>query len=258
MDGAVARFFILRRAEDGQVFEETASPLAARRRQPHSRSERAGINTHQFLREVAGALDGAFADKKFDHLVLVAPPRLLSEMRTHLSARVHDVLSHQMPKNLAGLGIDALWEKLSAILLEAARPVSSASDHVPAVSDSHLPVSVVFRNMEASATAQAVALKYAAKLGRKFSRIQTCRVTVEAPKHAHRKVKEFRVAIDMTVPGHEIAAKAASSDGPAFDDLGTALREAFATATRQLQDHVRRVKDEVLRERRHASPRNAA
>jgi protein required for attachment to host cells len=256
MDGSVARFFILRRGEEGQVFEEVASPLAARRKQPRDKTENAGVNAHQFSREVAGALDDAFAKKKFERLVLVAPPRILSDVRDQMTTRVRETLAHQVPKNLAGLGVDALWEKLSLVMLKAARPVSGTSDRVPTVSGNSLPVSVVFRNVDASATAQAAALKYAAKLGRKFGRIQNCRVTVEAPKHEHRKVKGFRVAIDMKVPGYEIAAKAASSDGPAFDDLGTALREAFATATRQLQDHVR--KGEVLRERRHASPRNAA
>lgn len=257
MDGSVARFFVLRRSEEGQLFEEAASPLAARRKTPRDKTEKADVDTLHFTRDVADALDTALADKKFDRLVLVAPPRILSEMRSQMTARLRETLAHQVPKNLAGLNVDALWEKLSLVLLTAARPVSGA-DRVPTVSGNSLPVSVVFRNMDASPTAQAAALKYAAKLGRKFGRIQNCRVTVEAPKHEHRKVKEFRVAIDMTVPGHEIAAKAASSDGPAFDDLGTALREAFATATRQLQDHVHRVKGEVLRERRHASPRNAA
>jgi protein required for attachment to host cells/ribosome-associated translation inhibitor RaiA len=258
MDGSMARFFVLRRSEEGQVFEELASPLAARRKQPRDKAEKVDIDTLHFTRDVAAALDAALADKKFDRLVVVAPPRILSELRDHMTARVRETLAHQVPKNLAGLGVDALWEKLSLILLTAARPVSVASDRVPTVSGNSLPVSVVFRNMDTSLSVQSAALKYAAKLGRKFGRIQNCRVTVEAPKHEHRKVKEFRVAIDMKVPGHEIAAKAASSDGPAFDDLGTALREAFASATRQLQDHVHRVKGEVLRERRHAAPRNAA
>jgi ribosome-associated translation inhibitor RaiA len=257
MDGSVARFFVLRRGEEGQVFEEAANALPARRKAVRDRIERTQpVGNLQFARDVAGALDGAFADKKFDNLVLVAPPRLLAELREQMTARVRGTLAHQVPKNLAGLGVDALWQKLSVVLLKAARPVSGSADRVPTVSGNSLPVSVVFRNMDASLSAQAVALKYAAKLGRKFGRIQNCRVTVEAPKHEHRKVKQFRVAIDMKLPGHEIAAKAASSDGDA--DLGTALREAFATAARQLQDHVRRVKGEVLRERRHAAPRNAA
>jgi protein required for attachment to host cells/ribosome-associated translation inhibitor RaiA len=256
MDGSLARFFVLRRGEEGQVFEEAGAPLSARRKAPRDRSERKDIDTNVLSREVAGALDAALAERKYDHLVLVAPPRQLSELREALTARVRATLAHQVPKNFAGLGIDALWQKLSTILVKAARPVNATAERVPTVSGNALPVSVVFRNMEASTSVQVAALKYAAKLGRKFGRIQNCRVTVEAPKHVHRKVKEFRVAIDMKLPGREIATKAASSDGAA--DLGTALREAFATATRQLQDHVHRIKDEVVRERRLSAPRNAA
>jgi protein required for attachment to host cells/ribosome-associated translation inhibitor RaiA len=258
LDGSLARFFVLRRGDEGQVFEEAGAPLSARRRAPRERAERKDIDTHHFTREVCSTLDAALAERKFDRLVLVAPPRQLSDLREQMSARLSETVAHQVPKNFAGLGIDALWQKLSLILVKVARPVSGTADHVPTVSGEALPVSVVFRNMDASVSVQAAALKYAAKLGRKFGRIQNCRVTVEAPKHVHRKVKEFRVAIDMKLPGHEIAAKAASGDGAAYDDLGTALREAFATATRQLQDYVHRVKDGVVRERRHAAPRNAA
>jgi ribosome-associated translation inhibitor RaiA len=246
MDGGQARFFVLRRTEDGQVFEEIATPLG-----PKSTGHRPQL----FAREVAGLLDGARAGRRYEHLVLVAPPRNLAELREHLSARVRETLAHQVPKNLAKLGTDALWEKLSAILLKAARPVNDSGTRVPTVSGNSLPVAVVFRNMEASATVQSAALRYAAKLGRKYGRIQMCRVIVDAPKHAHRKVKEFRVAVDLKLPGHEIATKTTSSDGAAYDDINTALREAFGVAARQLQDHMRRIKDNVLHERRHASPR---
>lgn len=272
MDGTQAKFFALHRGEEGQVFEEVAGPLAAKRTSVHSdkpgrgyssasgRRHAMGINSQRtdtlpFSREVASALDGALASKRYEQLVLVAPPRNLAELRDCLSTRVKETLAHQVPKNLIKLGTDALWEKLSVILLKAARPVNGSAARVATVSGNSLPVSVVFRNMEPSETVQAGAIKYAAKLGKKFGRIQNCRVIVDAPKHAHRKVKEFRVLIDLKLPGREIATKSASSDNAAYDDLGTALREAFATATRQLQDHARKIKGEVVRERRQSSPR---
>jgi ribosome-associated translation inhibitor RaiA len=246
MDGTQARFFVLHRGDEGQVFEEIVSPRStgpAERRPEH------------FSREIAGLLDEARAERRYDQLVLVAPPRNLAQLRAHLSARVREALAHQIPKNLIKLGTDALWGKLSVILLKAARPVNGSGARVPTVSGNSLPVSVVFRNMEASQTVQSAAVRYAAKLAHKYGRIQTCRVIVDAPKHAHRKVKAFHVAVDLKLPGHEIATKTASSDSAAYDDLDTALREAFAVTARQLQDHMRRIKGNVLRERRHASPR---
>lgn len=267
LDGNEARFFALRRSDDGQIFEEAAGPLSARR---VSRSDKPGrgvsagsggqpkitpqkLDTLQFTRDVAAALDAAFAEKRFDQLVLVAPARLLADLREHLSSRVSASVAHQVPKNLIKLSTDALWEKLSAILLKAARPVVGSTAREPAMNGSKLPVSVVFRNMDASATVEAEAHKHAAKLGRKFGRIQNCRVTVEAPKHEHRKVKEFRVAVAMKLPGREIATR--SGEGAAHEDLGIAMRDAFAAAMRQLEGSVRRIKDGMLRERRKSSPR---
>jgi len=272
MDGAIARFYALRRGEDGQIFEETGVPLAARRI-VRSRTDRPGrgfvsaagsarhvlgsdgrkLDTSRFAREVAGTLDAALAEKRYDRLVLVAPSRNLSELREHLTARVRETLAHQVPKDLTKLGTDALWQKLSIVLLKAARPVNGAASRVATVSGNAMPVSIVFRDMDPSPTVQSQALKYAAKLGRKHGRVLNCRVTVEAPHHAHRKVKLFRVGVDLKLPGHEIATKL--GDGPAYSDVGTALREAFATAARQLQDHAHRIRGGTLRTRRQASPR---
>jgi len=238
MDGARVRFFALRRGEEGRIFEETAPPLLTKPR--------------RWAREAAGALDGALADRRYDRLVLVAPPRLLAELREQLSERVRETLVHQVPKNFVKLGAEALWQKLSVILLEAA---AANGARVATVSGNAMPVSVVFRNLAATPTVQGLALKQAARLGRKFGRIRRCRVTVEAPHHVHHKVKEFRIAVELKLPGCEIAAKHASGDGPSFDNIGTVLRQAFATAERQLQDHVHRRKGATVRTRKQTSPR---
>jgi protein required for attachment to host cells/ribosome-associated translation inhibitor RaiA len=272
MDGAQARFFALRRSVDGQIFEETAKPLAARHERParagkpgrafasagggvrhavEPRTDHYKLETTNFAREVAGTLDAAVADRRFSQLVIVAPPRNLAELRALLTARVRETLAHEVPKNLCKLGTDALWEKLSAILLKAARPMNGSGARVATNMNGNLPVSVVFRNMDASPSVQASALKFAAKLGRKFERIINCRVTVEAPHHEHRKVKLFQVAIDLKLPGHEIASKSSGERA----DVTTALREAFESATRQVQDHVHRMKGTTLRARRQTSPR---
>jgi len=274
MDGTLAHFYALRRGDEGQVFEEIANPISVKRI-TRARGDKPGraysstgggvrhaavprtdprkLEATNFAREVAGMLDAALAAKRFDQLVLVAPSRNLAEVRERLSARVRDTLAHQVPKDLTKLGPDALWEKLSVILLKAARPVNGAAARVATVSGNAMPVSVVFRDMDPSPTVQSAALKLAAKMGRKFGRILNCRVTVEAPHQAHRKAKLFRVGVDLKLPGHEISAK--FGDGPGYGDVTTALREAFATATRQLQDHVHRLKGGTLRTRRQASPR---
>lgn len=266
MDGQAARFFVLRRAEQGQIFEEITALSAVQKRRPSDKPGRffsatggrqAGEpdkrDNAPFCRAVAEALDAAALKKRYELLVLVAPPRFLADLHAVLPPRVTATLAHQIPKNLMGLSTEALWQKLSAFLLKAAKPVTEASIVVPRPDGASLPVSVVFRNMESSVTAEAEAVKHAAKLSKQFSRIQNCRVTVEAPKHEHRKVREFRVAVAMKLPGREIAIRPA--DGPAHADLSAAMREAFAMARRQLEGQVTRVKEVVMRERRRSSPR---
>jgi protein required for attachment to host cells/ribosome-associated translation inhibitor RaiA len=276
MDGTQARFYALRRAEEGQVFEEVAIPLAAiHLRKPRAlRNDKPGrragngarhaveartdyykLETANFAREVAGTLDAALAERRYDRLVIVAPPRNLPELRQCLTMRVREAMVHEIPKNFANLGTDALWEKLSGILLREAKALNGAAARVATQSGGSLPVSVVFRGLEASPAVQASALKHAAKLGRKFSRIINCRVTIEAQHRARSTVKMFRVAIDLKVPGRDISSKAGGDERPAYADIGKAMREAFATATRQMQDHILRMKDRTVRTRRQSSPR---
>jgi ribosome-associated translation inhibitor RaiA len=101
-------------------------------------------------------------------------------------------------------------------------------------------MSLVFRNMEASPSVQAAALKHLAKLGRKFDRIVSCRVTIEAPHRHHRKGRLFQANVELMLPGHEITTKGAGKNNHAHEDVNVALRDAFDAATRQLQDFRRR------------------
>jgi ribosome-associated translation inhibitor RaiA len=126
-----------------------------------------------------------------------------------------------------------------------------------------LPVQITYCNMEPSDAVTARIHEEAAKLDEFFPRITSCRVVVEAP-HRHHKARElFHVRIDMGVPGREIAVThepsphaALSHDEdasrkksieihPEHKDLYVAIRDAFASARRQLQDYVKRQRGEV-------------
>lgn len=264
LDGTQARFFALRIAEDRQIFEQTAEALSAdqsglMRQQRYDRPARAfsvgkvrgaveprhdyhKLEKHDFAREVASTLDVAFADRRYGQLVLVAPPRSVGELRELLSERVLATLVHVMPKNLTKLGTEALWTKLSAHLLKAATPLSGTAPRRTAkkTNGSGLPVSVIYRNMKASPSVEAATLRHAAKLGRKYERIVSCRVTVEAPHRHHRKGRLFLVNVELVVPGREITTKGAGANKHAHEDVNIALRDAFAAATRQLKDYITR------------------
>ena len=278
LDGTQARFFALRKNGDGQVFEEATQALNADLPR-HSRDESdrpsralgAGmargaveprhdynkLAKHNFAREVAGTLDAAYADGRYDRLVLVAPPRSLGELRELLSERVQESLAHEVPKNLTKLGADALRKKLSGLLVTAATPLGAPVSRDEAKEKTKakvsVPVSVVFRNMEASPTVQSAALKHMAKLGRKYGRIVSCRVTVEAPHRHHRKGRLFLANVDLMLPGREITTKGTGKNKHAHEDVNVALRDAFDAAARQLQDYFRR-KQGGAAQARHVPP----
>lgn len=132
-----------------------------------------------------------------------------------------------------------------------------------------MPVQITYRNLEPSDTVTALIEAEAAKLNTFFDRITSCRVVVEAP-HRHQKWGElFHVRIDLGVPGtelvvsHEPSPRAALSHDtepaltkhdelhPEHKDVYLAIRDAFASARRQLQDYVKRLRGEV---KTHAGP----
>ena len=121
-----------------------------------------------------------------------------------------------------------------------------------------LPLSIIFRGISPQHWMRADIRKRAEKLDRYYRDIMSCRVTVEIPHWHHEKGNQFRLRIDVTVPGGEIVVNHESSLHASLQDLGQgeeakalevegmrkelrlAIREAFDVARRQLQDHARR------------------
>lgn len=118
--------------------------------------------------------------------------------------------------------------------------------------------------MEPSAAVTDRIHEEAAKLDEFFPRITSCRVVVEAPHRHHQWGELYHVRIDLGVPGtelvvsHEPSARAVlkSEDEvtavrkhierhPEHRDVFVAIRDAFASARRQLQDYVQRLRGEV-------------
>lgn len=126
-----------------------------------------------------------------------------------------------------------------------------------------LPVQVTFRNMPHSDLIEAMVHEEATALDRYYNHIMGCRVMIEAP-HRHREEGEHHhVRIDLTVPGGEIVVKREPSLYPSQQDLQeeeftkereiershkhlqVAIREAFDTVRRRLQDYARRQRADV-------------
>lgn len=131
------------------------------------------------------------------------------------------------------------------------------------------PLKITFRNMPPTPAIEETIREKAAKLESYYDRILGCRVVVEAPHRHHHKGKAYLVRIDLTVPGGELvinrgpsrlnAAKLrdpeladkdlAESHQPskhaAHEDLYVAIRDAFNSAARKLQDYARKRRGEV-------------
>ena len=128
-----------------------------------------------------------------------------------------------------------------------------------------LPVQIRYGNVEKTPEVEQWVREEAAKLDKYYDRITSCRVALEIP-HAHREWgRTYRVRVDLGVPGEELVAshdpelaqskrlasprkisKKAQSDAEnAYKDLHVAIRSAFKSIRRQLEDYVRRQRNEL-------------
>jgi ribosomal subunit interface protein len=97
-----------------------------------------------------------------------------------------------------------------------------------------IPLQVTFRNMPHSAAIEAKITEKAEKLDRFYGRIMGCRVVVEETQRRHHQGNLFSVRIDLTVPGKELAVSRKEDE-----DAYVAVRDAFDTAARLLEEHGR-------------------
>lgn len=126
-----------------------------------------------------------------------------------------------------------------------------------------LPVQITYRNLQSSPAIEARIHEEIAKLESFYDGIISCRVAVELPHHKHERGNPFHICIDLSVPGAELvvkqeptlhgalrktetprAKKQAETQAP-HKDIYVALRDAFKTARRELQDYVRRQRRQV-------------
>jgi ribosomal subunit interface protein len=108
-----------------------------------------------------------------------------------------------------------------------------------------LPLQIAYRGVEASATLEDHIRRKAALLERFSQHVTGCRVVLETPHRRHRQGKMFHVRIDLTVPGDELLVTREPSAHHAHEDAHVAIRDAFDAAVRQLEDYVRRRRQDV-------------
>jgi cold shock CspA family protein/ribosome-associated translation inhibitor RaiA len=103
-----------------------------------------------------------------------------------------------------------------------------------------VPLEVHFHNVDASPTVEAEIRERVSKLEQLTAQeIISCRVTVEAPHKHHQQGNLFSVRVDLRFAGGEVIVSRDPSVNHAHENAYTAVRDAFKTVRRQLQDRVR-------------------
>jgi ribosomal subunit interface protein len=102
------------------------------------------------------------------------------------------------------------------------------------------PLEIAFQDMDHSDAVEARIRERVQRLKRFHQRIVTARVVVERGSSRHHKGNIYQVRVDISVPGKEIVVNREPGDRNAHEDVYVAIRDAFAAATRQLEDYVRK------------------
>lgn len=104
------------------------------------------------------------------------------------------------------------------------------------------PLRITFRGVTSSEALQQDIRKKLEKLEKLYDRITGCHVTVEMSNHRHHQGNIFHVKIDLFLPGKVIAFHHNPQHNQAHEDIYVALRDAFDTVQRRLEDHVHKLR----------------
>lgn len=105
---------------------------------------------------------------------------------------------------------------------------------------------IAYEGLDPSPYVGARVEKEIAKLEQFYGRIISCRVVVRAPHRHHHKGKLYNAQIHLTLPGNvEVAVNRNPSDKHSHEDVYVAIRDAFRSARRQLQDRGQKQKGKV-------------
>lgn len=108
-----------------------------------------------------------------------------------------------------------------------------------------IPLQISFRHQEHSEAIEKLIREKVAKLETSFHHIMGCRVVVELAGKHHEHGNLHEVRIDLTVPGEEIVVTREPKEHTEYKDVHVAIRDAFDSARRRLEDYVRRQRGAV-------------
>jgi ribosome-associated translation inhibitor RaiA len=110
--------------------------------------------------------------------------------------------------------------------------------------DMQTPLQITFRHMDSSPAVETRIRELAAHLKHFHERITGCHVVIEKPAAHRNKGAPFTVRLDILVPGRELYVNSKRDE---HVDVYVALRDAFDSARRMLEDHMRTQRGDIKR-----------
>ncbi len=112
-----------------------------------------------------------------------------------------------------------------------------------------IPLQITFHGVDHSDAVETRIREKVAKLEALYDRITSCRVVVEQhhknTSNLHHKGEPFHITINVTVPGQELVVARDPKDAHVNEDIGVALRDAFAAMERQVKDFAAKQRGDV-------------
>lgn len=108
------------------------------------------------------------------------------------------------------------------------------------MNETGVPLRIAYRDVGASPAIERRIRREVEKIGKFHRRLTACQVHVSAPHRHQRRGKLYSVRIRLLFPGGSLWINRGSTLDQAHEDVYVAIRDAFAAATRRLEDHVRR------------------
>jgi ribosomal subunit interface protein len=108
-----------------------------------------------------------------------------------------------------------------------------------------IPPQITFRHMDASPALEAKIRERVDELEQFHANLTSCRVVVELDHRHHHQGNLYHARVDLTLPGYELVAGRESPQHQAYEDAYVAVRDAFDSLRRQLEDVARRQRHDV-------------
>ncbi|MFN3075593.1 MAG: HPF/RaiA family ribosome-associated protein [Alphaproteobacteria bacterium] len=107
-----------------------------------------------------------------------------------------------------------------------------------------IPLQISFHGLDHSDAVEERVRKKIKRLETLFDKIVSCRVVITVHHRntdsAHHKGEPFHIRVTLIVPGDELVVNRDPKEIHEHEDIGKALRDAFDTVERQLQEYVAR------------------